>query len=141
MAGEIVVDACVATKWYVEEDFSDNAATLLLRRYSMHAPAFFGHEVAGSLLKYVRRGLLARVDVHERLRSLFTAPITLHAASYAVVADAFELATAAGLSIYDASYLAIARARSCRVVTADRQFYDRASIHWPHLMLWIEDLV
>jgi predicted nucleic acid-binding protein len=52
---------------------------------------------------------------------------------------AFAIASAAGHSVYDCLYLALAEREDCPLVTADRRFYRAfAGGHLGHRMLWIE---
>jgi predicted nucleic acid-binding protein len=52
---------------------------------------------------------------------------------------AFAIASAAGHSVYDCLYLALAEREDCPLVTADRRFYQAfAGGHLGHRMLWVE---
>ncbi len=57
-----------------------------------------------------------------------------------LVEAALEIADRLRRSVYDSLYLALAEHRECRLVTADRRFFDAASdsalaVH----MLWLAD--
>jgi predicted nucleic acid-binding protein len=53
--------------------------------------------------------------------------------------SAFAIASAAGHSVYDCLYVALAEREDCPLVTADRRFYEAfAGGHLGHRMLWIE---
>lgn len=115
----IVVDASVAFKWVVEEE--DSAAALALRQYGLLAPDFILMECANVLWLKARRGELSAHDVHDGMRILERAPMTLVPASQ-LLARATEIALAIDHPIYDCIYLALASQRSIPVVTADKRF-------------------
>lgn len=53
---------------------------------------------------------------------------------------ALDVAISLGHSLYDCLYLALALARGCPVVTADRRFHDAVSRSvWADRIVWIED--
>jgi len=53
--------------------------------------------------------------------------------------SAFAIAAAAGHSLYDSWYPALAEREDCPVVTADRRFYQAfAGGQLGHRMLWVE---
>ncbi len=89
------------------------------------APALIFAEFASVAAKVVRRGLIADATVRnavERLPKLIDeiAPLGDLAGS------AYDLATRCGFSVYDAFYLALARKRGLRLVTADAKLARRA---------------
>jgi predicted nucleic acid-binding protein len=70
------------------------------------------------------------------LRAFLTAPVSVQS-SEALVEPALELAVGLERTVYDSLYLALAIAHECRMVTADRPFYDAVSqsafgphVHW-----------
>ena len=53
--------------------------------------------------------------------------------------SAFAIASAAGHSVYDCIFIALAERENCTLVTADRRFCQAfAGGHLGHRMLWIE---
>lgn len=139
MPTDVVVDASVGTKWFVSEADSGRAAGLLNTDWTLHVPRFFATEIASALVKLVRRKELGEVDANRALDELARMKLQSHG-SVEIVAAALAAALKAGISVYDASYLAIAQQLGCRVVTADWRFFERASAHWPERMMWVEEL-
>jgi predicted nucleic acid-binding protein len=53
---------------------------------------------------------------------------------------AFELATGLDKTIYDSIYLALAVFEDCKLLTADRKFYDVVSVSsYSENIRWVED--
>lgn len=116
---EIVIDASVAIKWVVEEEGTSEA--LALRGTKAIAPDLLVAECANILWKKVIRlelepreaeiaaGMLAQADIElVGMRSLMEA--------------ATQYAIRLGHPAYDCIYLALATARRCTFVTADKEF-------------------
>ncbi len=136
----VVVDASVAAKWFIAEENAEDALKLLKRPYELHAPDLLYLEVDNVLCKLIRRGLLSEdegFDIHNRLLAF---PIQSYS-SWALREVAFQMAVETKRSVYDCLYLALAEALECRIVTADRKFFQ-ALLNGPlgsHLS-WVEDL-
>jgi predicted nucleic acid-binding protein len=123
MMGDCVVDASVGIKLFLAEDLSD-AADRLFSQLTVSPPArlyvpdLFYVECANILWKYVRRFGYppenARQDI-AGLRAL--ALVTVSTAD--LLEPALELALAYEITVYDASYAALARQLGLPLVTAD----------------------
>jgi predicted nucleic acid-binding protein len=87
------------------------SGTLLL------APSHFRAEIANALLRGVR---LEPLDVSARLRQLFAAGVDLIDRGFEGLAEAVELAARHRLTVYDASYLALALDLQGELATTDR---------------------
>jgi predicted nucleic acid-binding protein len=126
MADELVLDASVAVKLFIDEVGSDTARALVDTEARFVAPDLVLVELANVAAKRLRRGEISRA-LAERIivssRSLFR-----ELAPAAGLTDrAFALAADHGLSTYDAMYVALAEARSCDLVTADARLMSRAA--------------
>lgn len=116
----VVVDASVAAMWFLPEQYSENAARLLIPEYDLVAPDLIHLEVGGVLLKAVRRDEVPFMDSAEALSALLPAAIrTLPSADH--VETAFEIARDHGGSIYDAIYIALAHTLAAPLITADKR--------------------
>ncbi len=125
MSDEVVVDASVVADWLVPGPRSPAAIRFIRSDARRVAPALIFAEFASVAAKVVRRGLIADATVRnavERLPKLIDeiAPLGDLAGS------AYDLATRRGFSVYDAFYLALARKRGLRLVTADAKLARRA---------------
>jgi predicted nucleic acid-binding protein len=135
----IVVDASVAVKWVVAEDFSDQAD--LLRGSVLCAPAHWQAEAVNVLWAKVYRGDLLPAGAIDRARMLMQAPVELVPLS-PLMDEALKQSLAYGITIYDSLYLALAVARDIAFVTADRKLLQKLSGD-PNLMAlvrWVGDL-
>ena len=118
-----VVDASVAIKWVVEEEFSDQAGTLLTGT-TLCAPAHWQAETVNAIWGRVHRGKLSAADGRERASTLISAPV--EAVPLAGLLDqAFHLAVALRLTVYDSLYVALAKVRSIPLVSDDRRLLRR----------------
>jgi predicted nucleic acid-binding protein len=136
----VVVDASVAAKWFITEENTEDELKLLNKPYELHAPDLLYLEVDNVLCKLIRRGLLSEdegFDIHNRLLAF---PIQSYS-SRALSEVAFQTAVETRCSVYDCLYLALAEALECRVVTADRKFFQalQNSTLSSHLS-WVDDL-
>ena len=132
----VVVDASVALKWVLQEEYTEEA--LALRDHwqesgeSVIAPPIFRSEVTNALHRTVRRGNLTRSDAPDALEILLrVVGITEPAGLYS---RALVLAGELGLaSTYDALYLALAEAEGCEVWTADLRLVRAVQQRFPQV--------
>lgn len=118
-AEKLVVDASVAIKWYVPEEGSAHAVSVLGQGQVLLAPDLLVAELGNALWKKVRRGELGVSDAAEILDGFVSScPVTLRASSL-FAQGAFEIAVSLQQTVYDSLYLAVAVAEGCRLVTAD----------------------
>ena len=116
----VVVDASVATMWFVPERHTDRAALLLAPEYQFVAPGLIRLEIGSALLKAMRRGAVTPEDSEEALRMLLPAAVR-RLASEDHVEAAFDIAQRHGGSIYDAIYIALARSLDAPISTNDME--------------------
>ena len=114
----LVVDASVIVKWYVDEVDSKIAHRILLdSRFTFCAPAHAFGEVGSALAANIRRGILARSVLPEIGRRLVGS-----IASYPIdtlLPAAVNIALDIGSTVYDAFYIALAVELDTCVATAD----------------------
>lgn len=129
MAGPpaLVVDASVAVKWFNPEEGHERALALRDRHVSgrvrLVAPSLLVWEV-GNALRY--SGELGASDVKRALEALLDLQVALEGPDTSWLEDAVDLAFEAGLTLYDASYLGLARHLGTSVVTADEKMETKA---------------
>lgn len=113
-----VLDASVAVKCLLDEEGSAAARRQVAERADWIAPDLIFLEVASVALKAMRRGFLDRVQGAAMVAR--TGHLLVEAVASDQLCDrAFQLAADHGFSAYDASYVALAEARGCRLLTAD----------------------
>ena len=130
MSGTVVVDASVAVKWFVSEEYSDVASALLRswdeREIKTVAPHLLPFEVSNALYRKVARKEISQIDASRLVANLLAVQLEFHDVSH-LHARAIELAGELGQrTAYDSHYLALAEALDCEFWTADRRFYRAA---------------
>lgn len=119
----LIVDACIAIKWSVEEEGAD-AAHALLRRRPLAAPDLIAAEVANALWKKGRRGEVAP----DQLAYSFEISLRLIdelVPTKDLAERALQIATALDHPAYDCFYLALAELRGGTFITADARLLSR----------------
>ncbi len=121
----VVVDASVALKWVLQEEYTDEALALRSRWQDaaelIIAPPIFRSEVTNVLHRRARREELTHVDARDLLDALLPAVATAEPAGLygRALTMAGELMPR---STYDALYLALAESEGCEFWTADLRF-------------------
>lgn len=137
---QLVVDASVIVKWFLVEEFAAEAVRLKECRADLAAPDLVYAEVGNVVWKHWRRHEIDRGTADEIVEALQSAPIRTYPI-HGLFASAWPLAARFERSFYDCVYLALAEKLYCRLVTADRKFYD-ALKHTPAggRLLWVADI-
>ncbi len=121
----LVVDASIATKWFVEEDGREQALQVL-DLTDRQAPDLIIAEVANVIWKKASRGQVTDTQARAICGALPRYFDALHA-SGALVESAIAIALALRHPVYDCLYLACAVRVEGRLVTADRRLI--AALH------------
>ena len=131
MNGSVVIDASLAVKWLVEEEYSDKAHAILQlwvdQDITRIAPHLMPFEVANALHRRVVRGELEVGDSTRMITRLLESrlelrqPPGLHVRALQLASQLKQNAA------YDAHYLALAESVGCELWTADERFYRSAS--------------
>jgi predicted nucleic acid-binding protein len=125
-----VVDASVSLSWVLPDEAAGVEATGLLLAFQagqveLLAPSLWEYEVANALRMGVKRGRLTEEQGASAAHGLLSLGLTLSHLGE-TLSRAWELAQQYRLSIYDASYLALAESSSCPLVTADSRLLEAA---------------
>lgn len=117
-------------KWLIpdaaEEDVPAAKALLVEHmegRVEIAVPALLYYEVANILL--FGRSRPPADEAAEALSDLFSIPLMVAAPASDTADSAFRLASQHGLTYYDASYVALAEALDCVLITADQRLARR----------------
>jgi predicted nucleic acid-binding protein len=121
-----VVDASVAVKWFVLEASSDRALDLATSEHHLIAPDIVRFEIAAALSRRVRDGVLDQDQANQDLLTLSEYFSDLIPSNVLLPAG-FERSVALRHHLYDCIYLAAARARGAKLVTADAKFAAKVS--------------
>jgi len=127
-----VVDASVAFKWTqpgAAESGADAAIAVLEEhlegRISVHVPSLLFYEIANGLL--LGRAKPAIGIIEEALTWLFGLSLQVVPPDPDFMVRAARLGRDLGLTVYDATYVALARSLDCGFATADGRLARRAA--------------
>ena len=140
MNGSVVVDASLAVKWLVKEEYSDQAIDLARFWESEGtkpaAPYLMPVEVANALHRRVVRSELTVAAATPLLEYLAASGIELQETPH-LHGRAMELASQLRQgAVYDSHYLALAETLGCDLWTADERFYRAVSPVAPNVR-WV----
>lgn len=113
-----VVDASVAMKWFVPEEFTDAALNFLKDGHELLAPDLLWPEFGNILWKKVRRSELDGDEARQVMYLCHQVPFEV-VDSKSLVDSALEIAMGLDRTVYDSVYLALAAYRNCVMLTAD----------------------
>lgn len=119
-----MLDASVAAKAFFEEENSRAAQAWLVSGARIIAPDFLALEMASIATKKLRKGDIDPHTASAAVSKVFDL-VDEVVATREHVRRAAEIAMRHGVSVYDASYLAVAEARGCFVLTADARLVSR----------------
>ena len=129
----LVVDASVAVKWVVEEEFS--GAARQLAGATLYAPDLLYIECANILWKKTTKGDLSRSQAAQALKDLQTSPVLVVAAG-PFLEKALAMAEVLRHPVYDCVYLALAAEKKMPLVTADERLARvAANQKLPHVVV------
>lgn len=133
--GLAVIDASVAVKWFLEEAETGEALALqsdfFEGRLSLRVPSIFPYEIMNALASSQR---FRRAELLEASRDIDRSGFEAVPLFGEYFERSVETALLAGISIYDASYLALAEVAGCPLFTADEELLalgsrDRSVVH------------
>ncbi|HXG53910.1 MAG TPA: type II toxin-antitoxin system VapC family toxin [Vicinamibacterales bacterium] len=119
-----VVDASLVIKWFVPEVDSEAARRWLDAPHDYVAPDLLFPETGNTVWKKVRRGEVSPDNGQQLVTDLSV--IAVEAVSMrGLLPDAHALALETGITVYDATYLALAVRLETQVITGDDRFARR----------------
>ena len=117
---EIVVDANIIVKWYIEEENSDKARILQLKfiegEIDLLVPSLFYFEVLNAL-KYSK--LFDQKELNQAAESIENYGFTVVTIEEKIREKMVNVALNHDISIYDAAYVALSSSLEKRLFTAD----------------------
>ena len=122
----LVVDASVAVKWFVEEEYSAEAGRLFDGAHELHAPRLLASEVGNALWRKARAGELNPGRVGALATAIHRVAVRW-TEDEVICPDAVRLALALDRPVYDCVYLALAHRVGATLVTADLRFANALS--------------
>ena len=124
-----VLDASAALRWHFEDEFSQSAIEIALRANDegIVVPSYWQFETANGLVRGLREGRTSDEDVSTFIERLNDLSVDEHGfAQNDAFATVMPLATAHGLKMFDAGYLALAQRLGIPLATFDRKLADAA---------------
>ncbi len=125
----VVADASVIAKWFVDEIHSDKARELRDRyingNIEIVAPELMPYEVLNAL-KYT--GLFTAEELVMAAKSLSLYGFRLYSLSGKLAEKTVEISVQRDVTIYDASYVALADELGAKLYTADKKLIERAGV-------------
>jgi len=122
----IVIDASVALKWFVEEEGSEQAASLLAGPDLLIAPDLIVAELCNAGWKAFRAGTM-RFEQWDHAAARLALAFDELAPLAPLAQRAVTMSRALDHPAYDCFYLALAETRDAQMVTADRRLLNRVS--------------
>ena len=130
----IVIDASVATKWFLAEDDTPLANTLLDGIQKLYAPALIRIEVHAAITRRYRNGQAPEAEVRQACRDwseMIDEGLIILLASEPDEPQAIDLALQLKHPFQDCLYLALAQRLQSPLVTADPKFIERTAGRYP----------
>lgn len=138
---KLVSDANVVVKWFIEEEHSDKA----LKLRDMHvngeiliaAPELLPFEILNTL-KY--SNLFKKEELKNAALSISSYGIELHPLRGKLAEKTVEIAVEKDITIYDASYIALAITLNTKLYTADRKLIEKLGQKYKKTVLHISQI-
>jgi len=123
---KIVLDSSVVIKWFSEEEGRQNALELRFDicegRVVAFAPDLQFYEVANAL-KYNPE--FSCTDIIDASSVLLDTKINYTQSNFELISKSVELAYKYSITVYDASFVALALLNDCQMITADKKLYEK----------------
>ena len=126
---QVVVDASVALKWYLDDKELGTKALNILTHYlsnniDLIAPSLLEYEVMNGLKIAQKRGRIDKNTIQSAVEGFFNLEIKVFNISH-FSNKALDIINSSDISLYDASYLALAENEKSSFVTADKVLYNK----------------
>lgn len=136
---EIIIDASVVLKWYLlDEEYGQKALELLdgyvSEQLNIHAPSLLEYEVSNGLMIAMRRGRVKDKYLLNALDGFMKLGIDFQPLS-SIYSTMLGCCKTYNISVYDASYLALAGDKAIPLVTADKRLFNL--VRKSKLVQWI----
>ena len=120
---KLVVDASVIVKRVLLEPGFEEVDRLLEAAVEgfaeLHVPSLVFKEVGNAIWRHALRGCVKREEAPKLLRAVVELPLRVHEQDVQLLARSLEIALACSITIYDATYVALAERLGAELVTYD----------------------
>lgn len=125
----VVIDTSVVFKWIAIEEQSNPALTLLSKILTQNeevfAPDILLYELSNVLATKTKLNIKEIKLAWQLFRSF---PIRIIAPSPGFIEKSIQFAKNYSISVYDASYVVLAKEKRCQLITADQKLVDRVNL-------------
>lgn len=122
---ELVIDASIVLKWFLDEDDSDEALTIrenaFAQKFSLHTTELLFFEITNILSIHPMPSTLRK----DMFSDLYSVPFVIHSYDDQQAYAASDLAVSCAISAYDASYIVLAQHLRCPFLTADQKLITK----------------
>lgn len=125
----IVLDSCVVLKWVFDDEDAHERAIKYQQKHisgeeTIIVPSLFFYEITNVLATKTR---LNSSDVAESFLMFWNFDFEVIDFRLEEFLSVIDLSMHYKVSVYDASYIELARKLNCNFITADRELYEKAS--------------
>jgi len=120
---EAVLDASILIQTLIREKYTDTTLRLLGMLNTVYVPSLILYEIGNALVMMVRKNIITKEDAARKFKSASSIP-TLRIMDPAL-SEAIDIAIELEITLYDASYLALAHQAGAPLVTADKELCER----------------
>lgn len=135
-----ILDASVVLKWFVDEQKSQAAlsirAAFVQENVPIIVPDLLLYECANALRYHPD---FSEEEVHQSIESLFQLGIDIITPTASLLKKGSSIAVENDVTVYDATYLALAHELHDEFVTADEKFYHKVQKQFPDTILLLKD--
>ncbi|MEQ9715511.1 MAG: type II toxin-antitoxin system VapC family toxin [Candidatus Asgardarchaeia archaeon] len=138
---EIVVDASVVAKWYLIEDFREDALKLrddyIRGHIKLIAPMILPFEVLNAI-RFSKRNIDDEILINVG-ESLLYYDISLFSITKDFLHEIIKSCIANGITVYDADYVSLAKLRKSILFTANQKLIDRLNKEYKGYIMHIKE--
>src|SRR3989338_10442146 len=124
----LVLDASVITKWFFEEEDTDQALKLLekhkLETIQINVPVLLFFEFGNTVVKKFREDIDTRKEFNRNLTDLLSIQLSFAETTPDLLKLVYSVASRYEITFYDATYVALAKSLKCDFVTADKKLVE-----------------
>lgn len=120
----MILDASVVAKWFLEEKGTETALSIREKyfqdEFDINVPDLVIYEIANTL----RYSNFSSREIDKAISTIYSMDLFLVDPSQKVMKKASEIAINNDITIYDATYVALAYQLSSQLITADKPLFD-----------------
>jgi len=118
-----VLDASILIQTLVREKYTNIALKMVSMLKAIYVPSLTPYEIGNALVILTRKNFITKEDAIRKFNSVSSIP-TLNIREI-TLSRAIDMAIELKITLYDASYLALALEEDAPLVTADRELYEK----------------